>query len=224
MDYIENHIDPEPEQLRELDRLSHLKMVHGRMCSGHLQGRLLKMLVQLIGARRILELGTFTGYATLSLAEGLHQNLPSRPHSEGEMHTGRVPAVDTIEVFDENEDFLRKIFAESEYGDLINLIIGDALTEMAGMPPASYDLIYIDADKRQYPEYLSAAKRLLRPGGLLIADNTLWDGHVTDPARHDPQTVGIRRFNDQLAADPEFTKVILPLRDGLTLARLKSRV
>lgn len=206
-DYIESHIEPEPDYLKELDRKSHLRMVHGRMCSGHLQGRLLKMLAQMVNPRRLLELGTFTGYSTLCLAEG----------------TDPDARIDTIEVFDENEDFLREVFANSPCGEKINLIIGDALTQMNMMPSESYDMIFIDADKRQYPEYLAEAKRLLKPGGYLIADNTLWDGHVTDPGRHDAQTIGIRRFNDALAADKELGCVILPLRDGLTIARLKEK-
>lgn len=205
-EYIERHIDPEPAELHRLVRQSNLRMVHGRMCSGHLQGRLLKMLTELCGAERILELGTFTGYATLCLAEG----------------AGPSGRVDTIEVFDENEDFLRDTFRRSEFGDRINLIIGDALKVMAAMEPESYDLIFIDADKRDYPDYYLHAKRLLKPGGVIIADNTLWDGHVVDEQRDDRQTHGVKLFNDMVAADMEVEKVILPLRDGLSLIRIRN--
>ncbi|MDE5843710.1 MAG: O-methyltransferase [Muribaculaceae bacterium] len=222
-EYIERHIDPEPEELHRLMRESNLRMVHGRMCSGHLQGRLLVMLTRLAGARNVLELGTFTGYATLCLAEGV---------GEG----GRV---DTIEVFDENEDFLREVFGRSPIGERVNLIIGDAkevmdaiadeweaervaMHESKAYPePAEglYDLIFIDADKRAYPDYYTRAKRLLKRGGLIVADNTLWDGHVADEERHDRQTMGVKQFNDLVATDPEVEKVIIPLRDGLTLIR-----
>lgn len=202
-DYIESRITPEPEPLRQLERISNLKMINGRMCSGHLQGRLLKMLTQMIAPARVLELGTFTGYSTLCLAEG-------------------APAgaqVDTIEIFDENEDFLREVFAGYDAGHKINLIIGDALEIMPGLPAETYDLIFIDADKRAYPEYLAEGKRLLRPGGYMIADNTLWDGHVAESERNDAQTLGVKRFNDIVRDDPTLEKVIIPIRDGLTLIR-----
>lgn len=204
-EYIENHIDPEPAELHRLMRESNLRMVHGRMCSGHLQGRLLAMIARIASAKRILELGTFTGYATLCMAEGV---------GEG----GRV---DTIEVFDENEDFLREVFGRSEYGDRINLIIGDAKEEMGRLEEGSYDMVFIDADKRDYPAYYLKAKKLLRQGGIILADNTLWDGHVADDRRHDPQTMGVKSFNDMVAADESVEKVIIPLRDGLTIIRKK---
>lgn len=216
-DYIENHIDAEPEGLHRLMRRSNLRMVHGRMCSGHHQGRLLKMLVRLSGAKKVLELGAFTGYATLCLAEGVAENLRDNPATSSE---GEVDArVDTIEIFDENEDFLREAFSDSEYGRLIRLIIGDALEVMPRLVENTYDLIFMDADKRYYPEFYREAKRLLRKGGLIIADNTLWDGHVIESGRHDPQTLGIERFNNEVASDSEVEKVIIPLRDGLTLIR-----
>lgn len=202
-DYIEAHISPEPEHLHRIDRLSHLRMVHGRMCSGHLQGRLLKMLAEMIRPMRVLELGTFTGYATLCLAEGAPE--------------GAV--IDTVEIFDENEDFLREVFTTSPGGEKIRLHIGDACRWMESRPDGEYDLILIDADKRQYPEYLPAALRVLRKGGYILADNTLWDGHVIEPERHDALTEGVRRFNDMVAADPSLEKVIIPMRDGLTLIR-----
>lgn len=202
-DYIETHISREPDYLRRLERLSNLRMVHGRMCSGHLQGRFLKMLTEMIAPSRVLELGTFTGYATLCLAEGAP--------------AGAV--VDTIEIFDENEDFLKEVFAGSDYADKINLIIGDAMQIMPGMASGSYDLIFMDADKRLYPEYLDESKRLLRKGGYLIADNTLWDGHVIEADRNDAQTAGIKRFNDAVRKDSALESVIIPLRDGITIIR-----
>lgn len=208
-DYIESHIDAEPAHLHRLDRESNLRMVHGRMCSGHHQGRLLRMLVQMMRPKRVLELGTFTGYATLCMAEGMAA-------ADGDCACG---SIDTIEIFDENEDFLRRVFGEAPGGEMINLIIGDALEVMPEMESESYDLIFIDADKRVYPEYYAEARRLLRPGGYILADNTLWDGHVVEPERHDRLTMGVKRFNDIVAADTGVEKVIIPLRDGLTLIR-----
>lgn len=221
-DYIEAHISAEPEGLRKLERLSHLRMVHGRMCSGHLQGRFLKMLTEMIRPRRILELGTFTGYSTLCMAEGMTalQGMELIGEADLDVAQSGVPCIDTIEIFDENEDFLRDVFSRFKEGEHINLIIGDALEVMPRLPAESYDLIFIDADKRLYPEYLILSKPLLRPGGFIIADNTLWDGHVLELERHDPQTLGVRRFNEMVAADPELESVIIPLRDGLTLIRI----
>lgn len=211
-EYIEAHISAEPEGLHRLERLSHLRMVHGRMCSGHWQGRLLKMLTEMIRPRRVLELGTFTGYATLCMAEGLDACADS-----GLGHADAV--IDTIEIFDENEDFLRDVFSRFPEGKRVNLIIGDALEIMPALPQGEYDFIFIDADKRLYPEYLALSKQLLSAGGYMIADNTLWDGHVVNPARNDAQTRGVKRFNDLVAADPDLETVIIPLRDGLTLIR-----
>ncbi|MDE6294463.1 MAG: O-methyltransferase [Muribaculaceae bacterium] len=202
-DYIERHISPEPEYLHRIDRLSHLRRVHGRMCSGHAQGRLLVMLTAMIRPSNILELGTFTGYATLCLAEGA-------PDAH----------IDTVEVFDENETLIRRAFDDSEYGVNITLHIDDAIRYMSTRPDGAYDLILIDADKRQYPDYLDEALRILAPGGYILADNTLWGGKVLDTHPHtDPQTAGIIRFNDLVARNPDLEKVILPLRDGLTIIR-----
>lgn len=202
-DYIESHISSEPEYLHQLDRTSHLRMVHGRMCAGHWQGRLLKMLTEMIAPRRILELGTFTGYSTLCMAEG----------------SPRDARIDTIEIYDENEEFLKGVFESTPHGEKVNLIIGDAAEILPAMEEHSYDMIFIDADKREYPRYLSEAKRILRPGGYILADNTLWDGHVADSGYHDAQTEGVRKFNDMVRDDGELEKVIIPLRDGMTLIR-----
>lgn len=201
-DYILRHIDAEPEHLYRLDRDTHIKLLYSRMCSGHLQGRLLKMLVRMINPRRILELGTFSGYSAQCLAEGL-----LAPDAQ----------VHTIEIEDELEDFLRAHFAKSPVGSRIHLHIGDAndiLPRLGG----AFGLVFVDANKRQYPEYYEMVLPHVAPGGFIIADNTLWDGKVADPdAKHDAQTEGIRRFNDMVAADPRVEKVMVPLRDGLTI-------
>lgn len=201
--YILSHIDREPEHLHRLYRRANIRLVYGRMVSGHHQGRLLKMLVQLSGARRVLELGTFAGYSALCMAEGLPEG--------GEVHT--------IEIFDELEDFIREEALTLPYGERVHLHIGDALEVMDGMDEP-FDFIFIDADKRLYPEYYERSMRLLRPGGLIVADNTLWDGHVVDESySRDAQTVGVKRFNDMVSEDERVSVVILPLRDGLTIIR-----
>ncbi len=205
-EYIENNSSPEPAYLSHLERESNLRLLHGRMCSGHIQGRLLKLLVCMLKPVRVLELGTFTGYSALCIAEGLSE-------------TGDDGILTTVESNDELEDFLNRNFRESGYGDRIRLIIGDALKSMEEMESGSVDLIFMDADKRQYPEYYLEAKRLLRRGGYIFADNTLWDGHVIEERRHDAQTAGIVRFNEMVAGDEGVEKVILPIRDGLTLIR-----
>lgn len=209
-DYIEAHISPEPDLLHQLDRESHLKMVHGRMCSGHWQGRFLKMITALIRPRRVLELGTFTGYATLAIAEGMVEN--------GDTDSPEL-RLDTVESYDENEDFIRRVFRRSPLNRFINLHIDHAIEFMQKSDSEIYDMIYIDADKREYPRYLAESLRILRPGGYIIADNTLWNGQVIDPGRHDAQTEGIRTFNRLVKENPALEKVIIPLRDGLTLIR-----
>lgn len=208
-DYIEEHSDREPEALHRVWRRSNLRLVGGRMCSGALQGRLLRMLVEISGARRILELGTFTAYATVCLAEGL---------PEGDSGA----KVTTLEANDEMEPFIRQTLRECGVEQRVELIVGPALESMAAMGEGSVDLMFIDADKREYPQYYKEARRLVRPGGLILADNTLWAGHVADPAYdRDPQTRGIREFNRLVAEDCGVEKVMLPLRDGLTLIRVK---
>lgn len=203
-DYIEKHIDSHPDHLRRIERLSNLRLINGRMCSGHIQGRLLKMLAEMIHPQRVLELGCFSGYSALCLAEGLPDDA----------------TVDTIEVDDELEDFILENFESHPAGKRISLHIGDAMKVMEQWAPQYFDLIFIDADKRQYPAYYHRALELLKPGGYIIADNTLWDGHVVDPASaNDPQTRGVMEFNDLVAADCRVEKVILPLRDGLTIIR-----
>lgn len=202
-DYVCGHIEREPEALRQLERATNLRRVNGRMCSGHLQGRLLKMLTRMAAPKLALELGTFTGYSALCIAEGLPDGA----------------RLITVEHDDELEDDLRATFGASPLGERIELRIGDALTIARSLPDGLFGLIFIDADKRQYPAYYAEAKRLLAPGGYIIADNVLWDGHVADPARRDPQTEGVREFNRLAAEDPDMETVILPLRDGLSIIR-----
>lgn len=201
--YILSHIDPEDDYLHRLYRATNIHTIHGRMASGHLQGRLLKMLVTMIRPRNILEVGTFSGYSAICMAEGLEEG-------------GKVW---TFEINDEQEDFTRPWIEGSPVSDKIKFIIGDAIT-MAPSLGVVFDMAFVDGDKRTYVETYEMAMSVLRRGGYIIADNTLWDGHVTDHAYdRDSQTAGIRRFNDHVAADPRVEKVILPLRDGLTIIR-----
>ena len=204
-DYILSHSEPEPEYLYRLWRATNIHTIHGRMASGHLQGRLLKMLVEMIRPQRILEIGTFSGYSAISMAEGLQNG-------------GRLY---TFEINDEMEDFTRPWIEGSEVADKIEFIIGDALVEAPKLG-IEFDMAFIDGDKRTYRECYEMVLSILRPGGFILADNTLWDGHVVDHAYdHDHQTRGIEDFNDNIARDPRIEQVILPLRDGLTLIRKK---
>lgn len=202
-DYIRAHTTPERPELYRLWRATNTQLVRGRMASGHVQGQLLRMLVGMVCPRRILEVGTFSGYSALAMAAALPPG--------GELYT--------FEVNDEMEDFARGWFDASPYGSRIRFTVGDALTIVPTLG-LDFDFIFIDGDKRQYADYYAMAKRHLASGGYIVADNTLWDGHVVDPAYdRDAQTQGIRRFNDLVVADPEVECVILPLRDGLTLIR-----
>ena len=203
--YILKHSEPEPEYLYRLWRATNVHTIHGRMASGHLQGRLLKMLVEMIRPKRILEVGTFSGYSAISMAEGLDD--------DGRLYT--------FEINDEMEDFTRPWIEGSSVADKIEFIIGDALTEAPKLG-IEFDMAFIDGDKRTYCECYEMVLSILKPGGFILADNTLWDGHVADPAYdHDHQTQGIRQFNDHVAADERVEQVILPLRDGLTIIRKK---
>jgi len=203
--YIEQHIDSEHPYLYRLWRATNLYQVRGHMASGHLQGVLLRMLVEMIRPRRVLEIGTYTGYSALAMASGL---------DDGAL-------IDTYEINDELEDFTRRNIEESPWADKVRLHIGDVLQELKDSP-LGYDLIFIDGNKRQYCEYYALALNLLNPRGYILADNTLWDGHIIDPAYdRDTQTLGIRRFNEEIARDKRVEKVIIPMRDGLTLIRVK---
>lgn len=199
-DYIESHISAEPPHLQKLYRDTWLHRLYPRMCAGHVQGRLLKMLTAMIAPTRVLELGTFSGYSAMCIAEGMDQS--------GEVHT--------VEIDDEQADSLRELFATAP-GARITLHIGDALAVVPSLP-GGWDMVYIDANKRQYTEYFDMVLPLVRQGGFILADNTLWDGKVATGS-HDPQTLGIERFNDAVARDPRVETAIIPIRDGLTLLR-----
>jgi len=204
-EYILQHIEPEPDYLYRLWRATNIHMLHGRMASGHLQGRLLKMLVQMIQPKNILEVGTFSGYSALCMAEGLEEG-------------GRLY---TFEINDEQEDFTRPWIEGSPVADKIEFIIGDANVEAPKLGIV-FDMAFIDGDKRTYQQTYETVLSLLRPGGFIIADNTLWDGHVIDPNyQKDQQTRGIETFNDFVKNDMRVEQVILPLRDGLTIIRKK---
>ena len=184
--YVLSHIDAEGDYLYRLYRATNIHLLHGRMASGHLQGRLLKMLVEMVKPENILEVGTFSGYSSICLAEGL---------AEG----GKVY---TFEINDEQEDFTRPWIEGSHVADKIEFIIGDAITEAPRLG-ITFDMAFIDGDKRTYIETYEMALKVMRPGGFIVADNTLWDGHVVDPAYdHDQQTIGIRNFNDHISRDP----------------------
>ena len=220
-EYIEQHSSPESEVLQQITRSTHLEVINPRMLSGHVQGRVLSMLSQMIQPRRILELGTFTGYSALCLAEGLRED-------------GKLI---TIEHNDEMEDSIRRNLALSPLGEKIELKIGEAkeILKQFGYEIANqsnensekqekFDLVFIDADKKEYCDYLDLVLPLMQEGGWILADNTLWDGHIVDPAYDkDKQTIGLRDFNDKVMANEHLEKVILPLRDGLTIIRVKTR-
>lgn len=204
-EYILRHIDEEGDYLKALYRDTHVKLLRPRMASGHLQGRMLKMFVRMIRPRQVLEIGTYSGYSALCLAEGLEAGA----------------TLHTFEINDEQEDFTRPWLEGSPYADKIKFYIGDALELLPRMDIA-FDLAFIDGNKRKYVEYYELVMGMLSPGGYIIADNTLWDGHVLEePRRTDFQTIGIKEFNDRVAADTRVEKVILPLRDGLTIIRKK---
>lgn len=202
-EYIDSHIDPEGDYLYRLWRATNLHTIHGRMASGHLQGRLLKMLVQMIRPLNILEVGTFSGYSAICMAEGLTPG-------------GRVW---TYEINDEMEDFTRPWIEGSPVADRIEFRIGDANVEAPRLG-IEFDMAFVDGDKRTYRQTYDTLLPIICHGGYIIADNTLWDGHVVDPAYdHDSQTRGIETFNDYIAGDDRVEKVILPIRDGLTIIR-----
>ena len=203
--YIDSHIDAEGDYLYRLYRATNIHTLHGRMASGHLQGRLLRMLVRMIRPNNILEVGTFSGYSAICMAEGLEEG-------------GKVW---TYEIDDEMEEFTRPWIEGSTVADKINFIIGDAnvLAPRAGV---TFDMAFIDGDKRTYLQTYEMTLTVLRQGGFILADNTLWDGHVVDHSYdNDSQTRGIEAFNDFVETDTRVERVILPLRDGLTIIRKK---
>ncbi len=203
-DYICSHIDAEPQQLRKLYRDTHVYQLYPRMCSGHLQGRVLKMLTRMIAPRRILEMGTFTGYSALCMAEGMPDGAE----------------LWTVEIDDEIEDAILAQFEASPRASDMHLVIGDALQVVPDLGISDWDMVLIDANKRIYSDYYRMVFPLVRKGGYIIADNTLWDGKVLNPEEcRDAQTRGILEFNDLVASDMRVEKVILPMRDGLTVIR-----
>ena len=217
--YIEDHVTPQGEALDWVEKQTHIRTNHARMLSGKLQGEMLRILVQISGAKRILELGTFTGYSAICLAT----HLP---------HDGHL---DTLELNDELEDLILEGFERAGLEGKISLHIGDCKETLLRLHSEMeltngqtiqteklYDLVYIDANKREYCEYYDLVFDMIRPGGLILADNVLWDGKVCqDPLPQDKQTVGIARFNDMVTSDPRVESVILPLRDGLNVIRKK---
>lgn len=209
--YVREHSQPEEELLRELDRETHRRTVAPRMLSGHIQGELLKLLVQMMRPRRVLEIGTFTGYSALSMAAGLEDG--------AELHT--------IEVDDELEELARSFFDRSPHGGKIRQHIGSAL-DIAPALGGTFDLVFIDGDKREYPDYYrmlmgdAGSPALVRSGSILVADNILWSGKVVEPiARRDRHTQAVVEFNRTVAEDPRVENVIVPLRDGLNLIRVR---
>lgn len=218
--YVLSHSAPEGDYLYRLYRATNIHTIHGRMASGHLQGRLLKMFVEMIRPKNILEVGTFSGYSAICMAEGLAAI--DSLNNETSAKESTKSKVWTFEINDEMEDFTRPWIEGSPVADHIEFRIGDANTEAPKLG-VEFDIAFVDGDKRTYVETYEMVLSLLRPGGYILADNTLWDGHVTDPAYdHDHQTQGIRRFNDHVAQDNRVEQVIIPLRDGLTVIRKKA--
>ena len=203
-DYIARHITPESELLKSLFRETNLTMLNPRMASGHIQGKLLMMLVYMIKPEKVLEIGTFTGYSTLCMAEALP--------SDGIIHT--------VEIDDEKEDFIRKWFDKSPFSDRIKLHIGNALDVVPSLGE-QFDMVFIDGEKREYTDYWDKLFPFVRNGGYIIADNTLWDGHVADERFNDEQTETIRKFNDNVACDDRVEVAMIPMRDGLSVIRKK---
>lgn len=201
--YATEHSDKEPQLLAQLRRETHQKVLQPRMLSGPLQGRLLSLLAQMTAPKRILEVGTFTGYATLCLAEGLP--------SEG--------VIDTIDCNEEIVAFQNSFFEKSHYRKQIHQHLGDAKVLIPQLEQ-QYDLVFLDADKRYYPEYFEMILPKLNTNGLLIADNVLWSGKVLDKIEaHDADTKALHQFNQMMAEDKRLTTVFLPLRDGLSIGR-----
>lgn len=202
--YIAAHSEQEPLVLAELARATHLRVLRPRMLSGNLQGQFLKMICQMVGARRVLEIGTYTGYAALSMAAGMAD--------DGLLYT--------IDINDELEEFVREYLAKSEYGQRVKFCIGDAC-EIIPQLNEMFDVVFIDADKREYLDYYKLIFDKVRPGGIILADDVLWDGKVLDADAKDAQTRGIIEFNDYIRDDSRVEKLILPVRHGITLIRKK---
>lgn len=201
-DYILEHSDAEPPMLARLNRDAHVKLLRPRMIAGPLQGRVLKMFCRMLRPKRILEIGTYTGYATFCMAEGIDEDA----------------VIHTVEINDEMEPFFRSYFEQSPDKEKIRPHWGD-IREVLPTLDDTFDMVYIDADKRDYCMYYDMVFPLVRSGGLILADNTLWSGKVVEEGTtsFDTQTQGILAFNAKIKVDERVEKVILPLRDGLTL-------
>lgn len=207
IEYCENHSEKEPEYLAKLNKETHQKVLQPRMLSGHYQGRLLSLISKLVNPQNILEIGTYTGYSALCLAEGLQPN--------GKLHT--------IDINEELFDFQQKYFQESEFKDQIIQHLGDA-TKIIPQLDLKFDLVFIDADKPNYPNYFEIIIDKMNPGGLILSDNVLWSGKVLEEVkRNDLSTEALLKYNKMLAEDDRIETVILPLRDGLTLSRVKNQ-
>ena len=207
LEYVEQMSSPESELLAAINRRTNVLLPTAHMLSGHVQGRVLSMLSRMIRPTHILELGTFVGYSALCLAEGLTPD----------------GCLITVEKNDELEEMIRDNLSQSPLGTQIDLRIGtvqDVLRDLRETMPETFDLVFLDADKRTYTEDLEALLPLVKQGGWILADNTLWDGHIIDPAYdRDKQTQGLRRFNEYVRNRPNLENVILPIRDGLTIIR-----
>lgn len=201
-EYCVGHTSPENEILSKLNRETHAKVLQSRMLSGHFQGRLLSMLSHMIRPKNILEIGTFTGYSALCMAEGLQEN-------------GKLL---TIDVNEELEDFVRGFFNQSTLKDKIEFRIGNA-TEIIPTLTQTFDLVFIDADKLNYDKYYDLVFDRVNQGGYIISDNVLWSGKVVDQGKKDKDTVSIRAFNKKLHEDPRTENILLPIRDGLIVVR-----
>ena len=201
--YIVAHTGEEDAVLQELSRETHLRVLRPRMLSGHLQGQMLTMFSQMVSPKRILEIGTFTGYSAICLAKGLPE--------DGKLHT--------IEINDELEAIAQKYFVKAGLEDKIVQHIGDAHTIIPKLDEI-FDLVFIDADKREYCSYFDLVFDKVKSGGIIIADNILWNGKVVEPVDPaDEQTIGILKFNQKIKNDPRVNQLILPFRDGLMLIR-----
>ncbi|MBT8295011.1 MAG: O-methyltransferase [Gramella sp.] len=203
-DYIVAHSQKEPALLARLNRETNQKVMQPRMLSGHYQGRVLSLLSKIKMPETILEIGTYTGYSALCLAEGLSK--------KGSLHT--------IDVNEELYDFQKKYFNESEYSEQIIQYLGDA-TEIIPDIDAKFDLVFIDADKPNYPKYFEIIIGKMNPGGIILSDNVLWSGKVVEGVKNDDEsTLALLEYNRLLAEDDRVETVILPIRDGLTLTRV----
>ena len=200
--YCVEHTTPENDLLSKLNRETHAKVLQSRMLSGHLQGRFLSMLSRMIQPKNILEIGTYTGYSALCLAEGLAEN-------------GKLI---TLDVNEELEDFVRNYFKESAFNDKIDFKVGNALQVIPTLPE-TFDIVFIDADKLNYTHYYDLVFDKVRSGGYIIADNVLWSGKVSNPAANDKDTIAIRAFNKKIQDDTRVENILLPIRDGLMVLR-----